>query len=160
LELAGGEGLHANLGLKLGTKSFYNILHVGGRWDQLQRSTGDRTSSGIFMSWGLGYGFGTAITFNSRWMMNIEAVAIHVNELERWTRPLNLLNQLRLTIDCRISERASIFAGPAGNVMVSKLQDPQTGVIGSTIAPHVLYDKTSGQTNVKMWVGVYGGVRF
>ncbi len=161
VEVAGSDILFANLALKLGARSFYNIFHVGGRWDKLNRQTGEQSQAGVYMSWGLGYGFGTAITFNSRWLMNIEALAVHINEYEQWTKKLNLLNQLRLTVDWKTAGRASLFAGPVANVMVSRLNDPDAGNYGSSLAPYTFYDQTSANgTNVKMWVGAYGGLRF
>lgn len=160
LEVGGGEALWGNVGLKLGTRGFYNILHVGARWDHLLRTNNERVQNGVYMTWGLGYGLGTAVRFNDRWLMNIEAVAIHLNEAERWTRQLNLLNQLRLTVDWRSAGRVSFFAGPVGNLLVSKRRDAETGLHQSIVAPYAWYDHTSGATNVKMWLGVYGGVRF
>ncbi len=159
-ELSGSEILHANAAFKFGTKGLYSILHAGSRWDKRQQTLGEQSQSGVFMSWGLGYGIGTVATFSERSHLNIEAVAIHVNEMEKWTRKLNLLTQLRLTIDRRLGKRTSFFAGPVGNLMVSRLQDPETGNTGSSIAPYAFYDETRGTTNVKMWVGFQSGFRF
>ena len=92
--------------------------------------------------------------------MNVEAVAIHINEGERWTNKLNLLNQLRFLMDFRIADRTSIFAGPVGNLMVSRLYDAENDQYGSTIMPYSLYDDTSNGINVKMWIGFNAGIRF
>jgi hypothetical protein len=156
VEFSTAETLYGNFGLKLGARSFYNIMHLGVRWDD---HAGNR--SGTFLSWGLGYGIGTTVTFSPRVLMNIEGVAIHVNEFEPWTSKLNLLNQLRLTVDVRTGRRTSLFAGPTGNIMVSRLYDPDAQVYGSSITPHAFYDETSaGGTNVRMWAGFNAGVRF
>ncbi len=160
IEVGSGEALYANLGFKLGTRSFYNILHLGARWDRLDRTIGETAQQGMYMSWGLGYGIGTVATFNPRWHMNIEAVAIHVNEYEKWTDRLNLLSQLRLTIDKRTAGRASFFFGPVANLMLSKVRDPETGAPGSNIPPYTLLDETRGDTNMRAWVGGYAGIRF
>jgi len=157
VEIAGSENLFANIGLKLGVQRFYNILHIGARFSTAPANATQRTES---LSWGLGYGIGTAFSLGERWLMNLEGVAIHVNEHEGWTRELNLLNQLRLTADYRLGRRISLFAGPVGNFMVSKLENPETGTIGSNIAPYAWRDQTRGDTNLKIWVGLNAGIRF
>ncbi len=158
LEISANDALFANVALKLGAYRFYNIIHLGARWDEEPSNPGATA-----MSWGLGYGLGTALPLNPRLLLNIEAVAIHINEMERWTTGLNLLNQLRFTLDFhRESRRTSFFAGPVANVLVSKRYDPDTGIVGSTaISPsYTLLDHTKGGTNVKLWAGLQAGVRF
>lgn len=158
VELSAGDALYANIGLKLGARSFYNIFHAGARWDAAPAGTGAQT-----MSWGLGYGMGSAIILNPRLLLNIEAIAIHLNEREGWSRQLNLLNQLRFTLDFHHPDkRASFFAGPVANVLVSRKQDPDTGEIGSRVIrpPYTLLDKTGEKTNTKIWVGLQAGLRF
>ncbi len=157
IEISGSDALHANIGFKLGTRQFYNIFHFGARWDQF--TTGDQ--QGNFMSWGLGYGLGTTLTLGSRSLMNIEAVAIHLNELEPWTNELNLLNQLKFTYDIRLGRKFSMFAGPVVNVHVSRLKpvaDPADRSVN--FAPYTIFDGDDGKNNVKMWVGVHAGFRF
>lgn len=165
VEFSAGEALLTNFALKLGARSFYNIFHLGARWDDLTTTTnsnnGTDTGSSesiTYLTWALGYGIGTTIGFGKRTLMNIEAVSMHVNEKERWTDELNVLNQLRLLFDVRTGRRTSLFAGPVGNVMVSKVN--HEGVIGSEIMPYAQYDETHGNTNVKMWVGFNAGIRF
>ncbi len=163
LEFAGGEALYSNLALKFGARSFYNIFQFGARWDnmtvQVNPTNGGEptTKTGTCMSWALGYGIGTTVGFSPRTLMNIEVVSMHVNELERWTNHLNLLNQLRLTFDVRTGRRTSLFVGPVGNILISSLQRDNNFV--SNIAPHVQYEETTGDTNVKMWVGFTAGIR-
>ncbi|MCB0577834.1 MAG: STN domain-containing protein [Phaeodactylibacter sp.] len=157
-ELSVNDALYANASLKLGAYRFYNIIHLGARWDDVAPGTAETT-----MSWGLGYGLGTALRLNPRLLLNIEGVAIHINEQERWTNELNLLNQLRFTLDFhQESRRTSIFAGPVANVLVSKLYDPDTGTLGSAvIAPsYTLLNHAKGGTSVKLWAGLQAGVRF
>ena len=165
VEFSGGESLLANVALKLGAKSFYNIFAFGGRWDDMTyTNASNETVEGNLYTWALGYGFGTAITLGPRTLLNIEATAMHVNEREAWTKELNLLNQLKLLMDFRLGNRTSVFAGPSGNLMFSRLRDAETGLVGSKISPYNLYDETvlkgAGETNVKMWVGFNAGIRF
>ncbi|MEZ5038959.1 MAG: hypothetical protein R2828_03680 [Saprospiraceae bacterium] len=161
VELAGGESLFANFGLKLGVKGFYNIISLGARWDDLEIEKGGELTSGTFMSWGLGYGLGTAITFSPRVLLNLEAISMHINETEAWTKELNQLNQVKLLIDIRMGRKSSVFLGPVGNLMLSKLYNPDTQTYGSMITPYALYEETSPEgVNMKMWVGFTGGIRF
>lgn len=157
-EISANDALFANVSLKLGAYRFYNIIHLGARWDKEPGNPGAAA-----MSWGLGYGLGTALPLNPRLLLNIEAVAIHINEMERWTTDLNLLNQLRFTLDFhREGRRTSFFAGPVANVLVSKRYDPDTGTVGSTVVDpsYTLLDHTKGGANVKLWAGLQAGVRF
>ena len=158
IEISTSDALYANVGLKLGARSFYNIFQLGARWDDVPPNTNARK-----MSWGLGYGLGSAITINPRLLLNIEAVAMQINEQERWTREVNLLNQLRLTLDFhKPGKRTSFFVGPVGNLLVSRIQDADSGVIGSRVIrpSYTLLDKTGDKTNTKLWIGLQAGVRF
>lgn len=127
VEFAGSESLYGNFAIKLGARSFYNIFQFGGRWDDKAAIpdpiTGEPVSQKADPTWALGYGIGTTIGFGKRTLMNFEIVSLHVNERERWTRALNQLNQVRLTFDIRTGKHTSLFAGPVGNVMVSRLQN-------------------------------------
>lgn len=162
VELAGSETLFANFSLKLGARSFYNIFHAGIRWDDREVQENGTTRTGRFSSWGLGYGIGTVIDLGRTTLVNFELEATHINELESWTKELNLLNQARLTLDIRTGPRSgiSLFGGPVFNVMISRRFDPETGTYGSNIMPKTFYDETNNGTNVKMWTGFIAGIRF
>ncbi len=161
VELSSSESLFANFGLKLGVKGFYNIISLGARWDDLEIQEAGEQINGTFMTWGLGYGLGTAITFSPRVLLNIEAISMHINEAEAWTKELNQLNQVKLLLDVRMGKKSSVFLGPVGNLMLSKLYDADTQKYGSLVTPYAMYEKTSAEgVNMKMWVGFTGGIRF
>ncbi|PHN05788.1 hypothetical protein CRP01_15050 [Flavilitoribacter nigricans DSM 23189 = NBRC 102662] len=162
VEFAGSETLFANFSLKLGARSFYNIFHAGIRWDDREIEENGAIRTGRFSSWGLGYGIGTVIDLGRTTLVNFELEATHINELESWTKELNLLNQARLTLDIRTGPRSglSLFGGPVLNVMISRRYDPETGTYGSNIMPKTFYDETNNGTNVKMWTGFIAGIRF
>ncbi|MCB0651436.1 MAG: hypothetical protein KDC85_09200 [Saprospiraceae bacterium] len=157
IELSGSEVLYTNLAFKFGTKQFYNIFHFGARWDQF--TGGDQ--QGSFMSWGLGYGLGTCLTISPRELLNIEVVAIHLNELEAWTNELNLLNQLRVTYDVRVGRKLSLFGGPVANIYISRPK-PDSDPAGKTarFAPYTFYEGADADANLKVWVGIQAGIRF
>jgi len=96
-------------------------------------------------------------------LLNVEAVSLQVNEMGRWAERLNLLNQLRFTFDYHgVNRRTSVFLGPVFHLMWSKVQDAETGLVGSqVIAPsYTLFEDDNGSRNIKGWIGLQGGVRF
>lgn len=161
VELSSSESLLANFGLKLGVKGFYNIISLGARWDALEVVKDNEIVNGNFMTWGLGYGLGTAITFSPRFLVNIEAITMHINEAEPWTDELNQLNQVKLLFDLRMGRKSSVFFGPVGNLMLSRVYNEDTQEYGSLVAPYALHESTSADgVNTKMWLGFTGGIRF
>ncbi len=160
LEIGATEALYVNLQGKLGTHRLYNIFHVGARWDQLNETQAGQTTSGTFMSWGLGYGLGAAPRLGRRSVLNTEVLALHVNEVESWTSTLNLLTQLRMTLEMKAGRGVSFFAGPVLNAQWSKLRDPESGAFTSRLAPWAFYEETRGDTHFRAWAGFTAGVRF
>ncbi len=157
VEFSAGDVLHANLALKLGARSFYNIFHLGLRIDNELSDNPQRDGK---YSWGYGYGIGTATAVGRNTLMNFELLSIQVNERETFTNKLNLLNQLKVTADFKIRGKFSLFLGPSINVLVSKLYNPDTQQYGSTIPTYDLYNETNGKANTRIWLGGNVGVRF
>ena len=161
VEIFAGESLVANAGLKLGARSFYNIFQIGARWDnEITTDLNGNENKENVLTWGFGYGFGTAFKLNKKSLLNIELVGMHINEREEWTDELNLLGQLRFLVDMRLGRRTSIFVGPTGNIMLSNRFDADSNTYGSNIMSYSLYDETIDGTNTKMWIGFNGGFRF
>ncbi len=159
VEFAGSETFYGHFALKLGARSFYNIFQFGARWDDLTVQNNGVAQSGTFFTWGLGYGLGTSVRLGRRSLMNLETVAMHVNEAESWTKELNVLGQTRLTFDFRTGRRTSLFAGPVLNVMFSRLHDLETGRRGSILVPYSFWEKDYGDVNARAWVGFMAGIR-
>jgi hypothetical protein len=149
LELWGNEVMYANVAFKMGSKHFHNIFAVGGSVD------------GEAYRWAPGFGFGSEWNLTNRLLLNVDAIAWHVNEDETWTEELNLLNQLRANLGFRLGKRAAVFAGPTFNVYVSNLYNPENGRYGTDLARwNTSFDRQSGQTRVTMWPGINAGIRF
>ena len=147
IEVGLNEILYANVGLKLGTKKFYNIFQFGSHLTQER--------------WSLGYGFGTAFKLKDRQYFHIEYIASHINENEVWTKELNLLNQVKFNFDWKLKGKGSVFLGPSWNLLASKLTDVETlAVVGSSLPNYTILDTTRKNTNWKMWFGLSGGYRF
>ncbi len=156
VEFSASDAFYGNLGFKFGAHRLYNILHVGVRWDDIPGRAEHTTA----VSWALGYGLGTALLAGKRWLFNLEAVAMHINEEEGWTRPLNLLGQFRATADLRIGRHVHFFAGPVYNLLFSRRNEAETGEYHSNIPPYTLYQERTGGLTTSMWVGFSGGMRF
>lgn len=160
VEFSGSEVLYFNAELKLGSRGFYNIFHAGYR--PLNQEEGH---------YAFGYGFGTFIrTKNKRLSHNLEILATQIIDIDRpadlggqSSKKLNLLNQFRWTIDCRIGRQTSLFIGPTFNLMVSKLVDQTTNEYALDILPYTFIDEvTKGADPIYLagWVGFNAGIRF
>ncbi len=161
VEFSASESMYGNFAVKLGAHSFYNIFHFGTRWDDVTfEGTDGEEKTGTFVSWSLGYGLGTAVQLSPSWLMNLEAVSMHVNETEFWTDELNWLNQFRMTFAVKTGRRTSFFAGPVGNLMISKRMDREGNQVGSNIMPYAIVDEYRNDQQIKAWVGFNAGIRF
>ena len=153
LELWYSEALQANVAFKMGVSRFYNMLVFGTQFADTD------------FRWGLGYGVGTLLPITSAFSMNIDLFTLQVHEDNQRlfeSSALNLLNTLRLSLNLHLAKHLTLWAAPTFNVMVSEYRQPDSRIVGSTIAPSwTNYDRTfNGQTNVKMWPGFQVGLRF
>jgi hypothetical protein len=161
VELSVNEFNWANLGFKLGGDHFYNVFHFGARWDPDSVIVNQVPEEINQLTWLLGYGFGNSIRLGNNSRLNTELVALHVNERENWTNQLNLLTQIRMNIEFGSSGAFQVFVGPTFNVMFSELMNPETGERGSEFEPDsLLFDNQNGDTNIRGWIGITGGIRF
>ena len=148
IEISAAESLFANFGFKLGVRKFYNIFQFGYRF------TND--------TWSLGYGIGSGIKIGNRQYLHIEWITSHVNEGDWWTKETNWLNQWKFTYDWQISQQpTSLLIGPTVNWLISKITDPETGlVVGSNLPSYTLLNNNRANTNWKIWFGLVAGLRF
>ncbi len=147
LEMYSSEAMKANVAFKMGVRGFYNIFYVGAQ------------QMGSYYRWGWGYGIGSEAAISKKMAINFDALCIQVNENQAYTNKLNLLNQLKVNLSYALTPRIALFAGPSCNVMVSQYVNKDNS-IGSDIVKHGFYNNTSGATNVRIWVGFNGGIRF
>ena len=148
-EVGGNEVLWANVSYKTGTERFYNIITAGASFENDE------------LLWSFGYGVGTLVPVSDKMKINIDATGHSINR-GSWTDGINLLSRLNLGLDYAVSERFSVFGGPAFNVMVSRQDAPEgNGYTYLDVAPYDFYDHTSSNgVNVKMWAGFSAGIRF
>jgi hypothetical protein len=156
-EFSFSETQYANFSYRMGVRKFYNIY-------SFSKPTGPGTR------WLFGFGLGGELDLNKKVDLNLEAV---VNQ-ELWIAEpavnsflhidrLNLLNQFRVLFAFNPSEKVSLFVGPTFNVAVAE-SNPDIGYLPwHEIGPNWaffnrIYNNVA-QTNVKMWIGIMGGVR-
>lgn len=154
-ELSASESLYANAAFKIGVPRLYNIFTVG-----VQPGTD-------YSRWAVGYGLGTEKRLSPSTVVNLEGIYSHVNEDEVWTTELNELIQLKLAFGYQI-KGLTIFGGPTCNLLISRFYDEQANRLGSQLAPWTFYDQNRSSrgsnffptTNLQMWAGLTGGIRF
>lgn len=155
-EVGLGETFHGSFALKLGVTQFYNIFFLGARIDD-QYATGKTN----LLSWGIGYGLGTAMKTGLNGLLNLELTTIHINEQAKWTNALHQLQQLRITLDTPIGSNTSIFIGPTANLLISKRINPETGIQQTMFAPYRWHESSvEGAPTLQAWGGFTAGIRF
>ncbi len=151
IEIYGSEILHGNFQFKLGANHFYNIFHIGA-----QVPPGD----GSYI-WGIGYGIGTVAKLKPKSHLNMELMAMHINENESWTNTINSIGQFRFLWNYQFAKSIGFFFGPTANAMVSQLRNSETGEINPSVVPYSLINEDLDEnTNLRAWVGVNAGFRF
>jgi len=144
-EFWGSDAMHMNLAYKLGVKHFYNIFAVGGHF-----------TSGF----NFGYGYGVGSQFNITDGSNISIDLIHWDIRPNWfSWNYNSLSQARINFSMEYNETNSFFVGPTFNVLITDVLHSSNKL--DRFAPYVFYNRTTRNNyNVKMWVGINGGIRF
>jgi len=156
-EFSFSETQYANFSYRMGVRKLYNIY-------SFSKPAGPGTR------WLFGFGLGGELDLNEKVMMNLEAV---VNQ-ELWIAEpavnsflhidrLNLLNQFRVLFAFHPSDKVALFVGPTFNVSVAET-NPDIGYLPwHEMAPNwAFFNRTYEnvpRTNVKMWIGIMGGVR-
>lgn len=150
IEISTGDILYFQLGAKFGGKRLYQLIQIG--WQVNGQSE---------YVWSVGGGLGTALPLTKKLQVNFELLLHKINEGVLWEGELNLLQQLKINLDVKIQDRVSLFIGPVFNVHVSRSYNQESQEYGSTLAPYTFINTTNIQgTNLKIWVGISGGLRF
>ena len=151
------ETQYFNFSYRMGVRHFHNIYSIG-------------KPAGPGNRWLFGFGMGGQADIRENMSLNIEAM-VHQ---ELWIADsrsgrllhidrLNLLNQFRVLFSYRLSGQAEMFFGPTLNVAVAET-NPDLGYFAwHEIGPNWdFYNRThgnTGMTNVKIWIGITGGIR-
>jgi len=131
----------ANFGLRLGSRSIYNLLMVGIQPDEDEAR------------WSYGIGIGGQIRLSERLFLNIDGMSRHAHH-GWWEEGPNLLNKVRVAVGWQQHQRFSVFGGIALNVFVSDRRD------GSDLAYGFDTTIKSGDTTVRIWPGFFAGIQF
>lgn len=147
-EVSFSEALNTAVSFKLGTNKLYTIFSVGINY--IDKPT----------EYAYGVGLGTHQNWGRNWGSQIEAVGYQLSEDGRFQGGLDLLGQFKFTVSKQIANHFKVFFGPVLNMTISNYVNPETGQIGSSLAPYTVWEQTNGKTNMKAWVGFTAGVRF
>jgi hypothetical protein len=135
-----------NVGLKMGSRSFYSILGMG-----LNPVGSEEWFSTLF-------GLGSHIDFDPMWL-EIDMVHhdLHNRHGDRnWkNEDTDTLAKLRTVFGYRVFDQLSIYGGPTLNYMDSDVRDD---IIGTDFLK--IWEKTRGDTNKKLWPGFMLGLQF
>jgi len=158
IEFSASEMKYANISYKMGVRRLYNIYSFG-------------KPSGPGSRWMYGFGLGSEFDLSPGMLLNVEA---EVNQ-EIWIADveaglflnadrLNMHNQLRANFGWKIQDQVVLFIGPSFNVSVSDTRSSEGLKSWYAIAPSwTFYNHYSGyenRTNVSIWFGINGGIRF
>lgn len=150
IEISTGDILYFQLGAKFGAPRLYQIVQMG--WQVNGKSE---------YVWSVGGGLGTTLPLTKKLQTNFELLVSKINEGVLWEGEMNLLQQLKINLDVKIQERVSLFVGPVLNVHISRSFNTETQEFGSTLAPYSFINATNNKgTNLKLWIGIGGGLRF
>ncbi len=157
-EFSLNEVTYAKLSYKMGVRHLYTIYSFG-------------KPDGPGYRWMYGAGFGSEFDLNERTVINPE---IEVSQEVWFADPsgrafisndrLNLLNQARINFGWKFHEQLTLFVGPTLNVAVATTLPEEGYRPWYPIAPAwTLYNRTTNnynRTNVSIWFGINGGIRF
>lgn len=149
LEIGADEIYPINIGLRTGTRGFYNIL-----------SAGIRPEKADSITWSFGYGIGTSPRLGKKTYLNFELNTSQMNKGNVLTT--NLINRAYLGLDYQLAKGVAIYGGPSFNIRIfdSSYNDhPETF---GYFTPRVFGRKTFESTNLgqEIWWGFRAGIRF
>lgn len=105
IEVYNTESFHLNLGVKTGTKRFYNTYHLGVLFEKQRLYSG-------------GLGFGTHFDLSENWSSSVDLIGLLVFKNDPTTFEFNNLYKLDFTVEYGPKEWITFFAGPSVNLSV------------------------------------------
>jgi hypothetical protein len=145
VDISANESIYANAAFKTGTNRFYNIFSVGFR----------PADSSI---WSFGYGIGTELNSDGKMPVSLDLSTNSLHRIARFGNQLDMLHRLDVTFARKLSENATLFAGPSFNVFIFNYWDAGDAK-PIDIAPYTLSDDSFKKTRIQTWVGLKAGVR-
>lgn len=142
----GDETGTGHLGVKLGSRYVYGILHGGS-------SLGERDGGVELM---LGAGLGVHLPVERSWLtfVDMELLTNHVFQTSGWT-DTGSLQTLRVYGGWRLAERLALVAGPSLNVWQSDEGENGRGFFGESVSL-----RNKGDSKVDLWPGFFVGMQY
>lgn len=152
LEFFATETFHTNMAFKFGVPRFYSIIAVGAGFQN-------------DFVWGYGYGLGSQFGLTNNWKMSLDITSYHIIEdynkssFSEWRwEDLSFNNTLRLGFDKVLNKNFTLTFGPTFNVFISDRDKSDLGN-KSTFAPYHVFNRDYSRSNIKMWPGIFVGIR-
>jgi hypothetical protein len=143
MEVSADEVFYANVGLRAGTRHFYNIFRTG-----------------IGESWMVNftYGFGTLVKLGESVDLGFDLTTGVVMSTQTGLKYHGLEGKLSPTLDIHLHKTVSLFFGPAANVYWF---NTGSDIKPNGIAPYTFYDHTftTGPHRIQLWAGGVVGVK-
>ena len=149
IEIFANEVLYTNLAYKSGVDDFYSTWTVGFRPNDPK----------VF---GIGFGVGTHINIWKWLSVSADITATFINEAEldsNYRYEHNLLNRIDLSLDFNLG-KFTITAGPGLNIHSSQMGYATEGIFTTNLAVDPFYTEAFENTQVQMWWGAKGGLRY
>lgn len=150
LDLYAGDVMRYNATFRMGTRGFHTLFSGGVNPDKKP-------------TWAYGVGFGTILKFSNHVDLHFDALCQQVlDDRNKYTENLNLLNQGKILLAWAPRKRTAIFAGPVAHVAVSRVRELETNRINPSFIPsNTAYNQLEGgKTRVAIWLGWNAGIRF
>jgi len=148
---------YANFSYQMGVPQLYTIYSFGKPFGPGSR-------------WMFGGGLGTALALNEKLKLHLEGTVHQELWIGNGVTPyflyidrLNLYNSLKFLFGWSMQDRVSLHIGPTFNVSVAHSNPDQGLMSWQQIAPYAIFNRTANnfnRTNVQMWFGLQGSVRF
>jgi len=141
-EFSANEVYYANIAYKMGVKKLYNSVRLG--YDFSKNVSA-------------GYGIGTQFRLSNKLNLNLDLSSDILLESNSFAYSGNL-SKLATTTDYNLTKHVSVFIGPSLNMSIIPL-DTSTNTY-QNIAPYSIYNETSTDTQIKIWIGGIFGLSF
>ncbi|NVJ86836.1 MAG: hypothetical protein HWE15_11060 [Algoriphagus sp.] len=149
LEIGADEIYPINIGLRTGTRGFYNIL-----------SAGIRPEKADSITWSFGYGIGTSPRLGKKTYLNFELNTSQMNKGN--VLATNLINRAYLGLDYQLAKGVALYGGPSFNIRIFDTSYDDHPETFSYFSPRVFGRKSFENLNLgqEIWWGFRAGIRF
>lgn len=146
LQFSAEEVMHGQLNYKMGVEQFYTIFKLGYSYQE----------EASVLSYGLG--FGTLLPLAEKHQIAFEVSTSHLNKDKTWDEDLDILSQLNISYQFKITKNLSITAGPSLNFYsTNQKTNDEYGIIE---LPYTLHEYENRGHMHSLWIGFNAGLVF